>query len=597
MMNREQAIIQADSVVLVSGGARGITARCVLALAEQVHCKFILLGRSRAELPALAFDPSGCDDAELKRRVAGELSARGEKPIPIRIQKLFGSIRTSQEIQDTLAAITRAGGRAEYLPVDVADPALAQQLAGPVSRLGAVTGVIHGAGALVDKLIEKKTEADFETVYTPKVTGLSNLLGAVDMARLNFLVLFSSIVGFSGNAGQADYAIANEILNKSAYQLQRQYPECRVLSINWGPWDAGMVTPELKKLFEERHVTVIPSAAGAQMLVDALLHPGSASRAVDPVQVVVGGVPLLPAAAVSSDLRKHVIQRRLVADENPFLYDHMIGGHPVLPATCAAAWAAYSCEQLYPGFHFFSLKDYRVLKGIVFDDGLAALHTLDLQEVEKDSQHIVFDVLIWSAGLPATGALPSAKAAADAPARRVYHYRLRVTLRSDVPEAPVWPVESLQDSEGAVSGVALYENGTLFHGPAFQGVQRVLHLSRGKLVMRVELPRLTERIQGQFPAYTANPFIYDAIVQCVLIWAQYFYDAPCLPSSLRGLEQYRSIPFGAPCIVTMQVESQSETAVVGNILVQDEDGQAYMHLDGLQGTISPLLKRLFGKKD
>ena len=47
----------------------------------------------------------------------------------------------------------------------------------------------------------------------------------------------------------------------------------------------------------------------------------------------------------------------------------------------------------------------------------------------------------------------------------------------------------------------------------------------------------------------------------------------------------------------MEVESQSSTAVVGNILVQDEQGQVYMRLDGLQGTISPYLNRFIGRKE
>ena len=47
----------------------------------------------------------------------------------------------------------------------------------------------------------------------------------------------------------------------------------------------------------------------------------------------------------------------------------------------------------------------------------------------------------------------------------------------------------------------------------------------------------------------------------------------------------------------MEVESQSDTSVVGNILVQDDEGRAYMRLDGLQGTISPFLNRYIGKKE
>jgi hypothetical protein len=155
----------------------------------------------------------------------------------------------------------------------------------------------------------------------------------------------------------------------------------------------------------------------------------------------------------------------------------------------------------------------------------------------------------------------------------------------------------LRVNDQEINGELLYKDGTLFHGPSFQGVERVLHISRGKLVMQCVLPQIADRIQGQFPVYTSNPFIYDAIVQCVLIWAQHFYQAPCLPSSLRKLEQFKPIPFGVPCTVSMEVESQSELAVVGNITVTDAAGETYVRLDGLQGTISPYLNRFIGRKE
>ena len=576
-------LVREDSVVLVSGGARGITARCVVRLAERARCKFILLGRSAAEIPPHEFEVGGCDDAELKRRIAGDLLARGEKPAPVRIQKIFSGIRSSQEIQETLRAVERAGGQAEYVQADVADPELADKLSEPVERLGPVTGIIHGAGTLVDKLIEKKTESDFEMVYTPKVAGLDTMLRSVDTKRLDFLVLFSSIVGFFGNVGQSDYAIANEILNKSAYLLKRRLPDCYVISFNWGPWDSGMVTPELKKMFEARHVEVIPTEVGARMLVDSLMPSGLQGGTLlgqGPTQVVVGGVPVRPASRVEPGLRQYQIHRRLKSDDNPFLYDHMIGDYPVLPATCAASWAAYSCEQLYPGYRFFSLENYRVLKGIVFNESLAEDHILDLKEVEKSAEKIVFDALVWSK---------------NHKGRVIYHYSVRVTLMRDLPASPVFEL-AVGDSDEDIAGSMLYQDGTLFHGPSFQGVERVLHLSRGKLVMQVILPHVEDRIQGQFPAYTANPFIYDAIVQSLLIWAQYFYQSPCLPSSLRRLEQFMPIPFNVPCRVTMEIETQSNTAVVANLLVQDNLGRTYVRLDGLEGTLSPHLNRFIGRK-
>ena len=147
-----------------------------------------------------------------------------------------------------------------------------------------------------------------------------------------------------------------------------------------------------------------------------------------------------------------------------------------------------------------------------------------------------------------------------------------------------------------ISGDMLYKNGTLFHGPAFQGVEQVLQVSPSKLVTKCSLPKLDEKVQGQFTVQTGNPFIYDAIVQSLLIWAQRYYQAPCLPSYMERLEQYKAIPFDESIYVTLDVQSQSETAVVGDLTVQDSSGQTYVWIKGLQGTISPRLNNLIGSR-
>ena len=122
----------------------------------------------------------------------------------------------------------------------------------------------------------------------------------------------------------------------------------------------------------------------------------------------------------------------------------------------------------------------------------------------------------------------------------------------------------------------------------------MLHVSRARLTMQCMLPELSEKLQGQFPVQTGNPFIYDAIVQSLLIWSQVFYQAPCLPSYMERLEQYKPIPFGEPIFVSLDVQSQNESAVVGNLLVQDANGQTYVRITGLQGTISQRLSQIIG---
>jgi len=576
----QPALVHPSSVVLVSGGARGITAQCVIELAQRAKCKFILLGRSSIENP----EPHGAsgvsEESALKQIIMDDLKARGEKPTLQKVQRAYKSIITRREVKETLDAVKQAGGEAVYLQVDITNrDELIAKLAVPVHHFGPITGIIHGAGNLADKLIEKKTVEDYESVFSTKIDGLENMLASVPLRQLDFLVLFSSIVGFYGNVGQADYAMANEILNKTAHLMKLKNPNCHIISIGWGPWDSGMVTPELKKAFEERNVRVIPADVGANILADELM-PSAAPVS----QIVVGDAPPPPPASHTPELRHYEIRRKLSLDANPFLHDHRIGEHPVLPATCAATWVASACEQLYPTHTFHTIENYKVLKGIVFDENLADEYVLDLKEIAKsDDGDVEFDALIWSH---------------NKNGRKLYNYSLRLKLVTTPPPPPL-DAEIFyagEPMESPLSGKTLYGDGTLFHGPSFQGVERVLHVSNARLTMEVTLPKIDHKVQGQFPVQTGNPFIYDAIVQSLLIWAQVFYQAPCLPSYMERLDQYKAIPFDEVIRVTLEIASQSETAVVGNLTVQDQSGQTYVYIKGLQGTISRRLNTMIGVK-
>ena len=70
-----------------------------------------------------------------------------------------------------------------------------------------------------------------------------------------------------GNQGQCDYAIANEILNKTAQKLSFTNPDTKFLSVNWGPWEGGMVDSSLKKEFLKRGIELIPLKDGAKQLL------------------------------------------------------------------------------------------------------------------------------------------------------------------------------------------------------------------------------------------------------------------------------------------------------------------------------------------
>ena len=500
----------------------------------------------------------------------------GKKITPKILQKEIKDILSSREISSTLREIEKHGGKAVYITADVTDDkSLIPQIQSAVKRFGLVSGVIHGAGNLADKLIENKNSKDFDLVVNTKIQGLKNIIQAVDPEALKFLVLFSSVAGFFGNTGQSDYAIANEILNKAAYIIQMSLPVCRVISINWGPWDTGMVSSKLKKIFEERDIQLISTEFGVKALIDEL------TRTKQNTPQIVIGTPINPNIEFKPFYSDEVtVRRRLNLKNNPFLNDHCIGLQAVLPATCASSWLVDTCESLNPGFSFFHMEDFKILKGITFDDDDHDYETELKLLPETNENKKVYQATVTSQ---------------NGNNRKIFYYSGQITLGKEMPVPPKHqPVRELNLDESKYrKGRDFYEDGTLFHGPSFQGIQKVLLLNENNVITQVSLPHMDPLVQGQFPARTTNPYINDAIVQSLLIWTQEFYDAPCLPSRLHQWNQYRMIPFGMPIWVILNIAYHNEHAVLGNILIQDEEGDEFFSFTGLEGTISNHLKRFF----
>ncbi len=566
--------ITPSSVFVVSGGAKGITARCVERLADYYRCRFVLLGRSRLENEP-GWAATAPDEPALKKAAMEELKRLDEKPTPASVQRMSQGILSQREINGTLTTVQTNGGQAEYHSVDITNTTLVKQaLDDAASRLGPIAGIIHGAGNLADKLIENKTEQDFEMVYAAKVHGLENMLAAIPTKQLQYLVLFSSVAGFYGNVGQADYAIANEVLNKAAHIYKQQNPACHVVSVNWGPWDAGMVTPQLKAYFEQNNIKVIPVEVGTHMLIEELESiPGDHA-----VQVIIGGGLSRPAIDPGETLKMHHLRRKLILEANPFLQDHVVDGKAVIPMVSAMSWMANAAEQIYPGFLAFGFEDYRVLKGIIFDDELAEEYTLELQEASKDTQNITLDAKISSQ--PAHAKLPR------------FHYSARLFLMDKLPTQAVYKNVDLTVREN-IPGNQFYDDYTLFHGYAFKGVERVLNIQEEKVTLACRLPVVKPSYQGQFPVQSYNYFMTDIGFQSMGIYAKYFYGAGSLPLRAGGGEHYADVPWGAQFYVSLEIHRASDVGLDTTLYIHDADGNIYMKVIHGEITISKRLNDLF----
>ncbi|WP_457427891.1 SDR family NAD(P)-dependent oxidoreductase [Streptomyces sp. QTS52] len=262
-----------DSVVLLVGGARGITAKFAAALASASRCRIELLGRTPA--------PEGPEDAATaaagtRTELRAALAARGGLT-PAEISRETELLLAQREITATLDELGALGSPARYHSVDFREQDAALQAVKEIhAEHGRLDGVVYAAGVIEDRLIAEKTAESFQRVYGTKTTGAETLLAALEQLpnRPAFAVLFGSISAVLGNRGQVDYAAANDALQSlgAAWAVRTGR---RALTVHWGPWaptggHTGMVTPELGREYARRGVRLIDPEEGTAALLREL---------------------------------------------------------------------------------------------------------------------------------------------------------------------------------------------------------------------------------------------------------------------------------------------------------------------------------------
>ena len=272
-----------------------------------------------------------------------------------------------REIRRTLDRIMATGASAIYREVDVRDPSAVRSV---LETFGPVAALVHGAGVLADRKILDLGDEAFARVYDTKVAGLRTMIEAVGSPRL--IVLFSSTTARFGRTGQAAYSAANEVLNTWARIESRKRPDCRIIAVNWGPWDGGMVTPALKPLFASEGVGLIGLEAGPRFLVDEICLNDRAAEV-----VVLGGdslphglvvkPPSIQKVVAFSSL-KTVFERPLDIEAMPILRSHVIDGRAVVPMALMLEWLAQGAVQRNPGLTFRGVEALKVVKGAVLND-------------------------------------------------------------------------------------------------------------------------------------------------------------------------------------------------------------------------------------
>jgi acyl transferase domain-containing protein len=531
-----------QSVIVATGGARGVTAAALRLLARRHQPRLVLLGRT-----PLDAEPEGLsaatDAPALIQLLAGRLPGT-----PAEIAAAARRILAIREIRGTLSAIEQAGSPVRYYALDVREPTAVDQALSEVrSDWGPITGIVHGAGVLADATLTGKTDEQFARVFDTKVEGLRALLAATADDPLEVLCAFSSAAAQFGNQGQSDYAMANEVLNHVLSAEHARRPGCLVRAIGWGPWRGGMVNRELGERFLAAGVPLIDPDAGAEAFLAEL---GSAAG---DVRVILAAGARAGQPASQDAFAAEVT---VAGPAYAYLADHQLGGAPVVPVSTVLDWFAGAARAWRPTATSVSLRDLRVLNKISLPHLADGGHRLVLrgQRASSGEGQPALDLdLRDEAGVP--------------------HYRASVVVGS-LPAPGPWAPPA-----GLVPQDCPYDGSTLFHGPRF----RAIRAQPGVCSAGAECTVAGVHALGWDEAtWQVDPAALDGGLQLAVLWAQQAGAGSTLPMAIRECRVYRygAVEDEVRCVVLAR-QADDSTAVCDVALI-DSDGSPRVELLGVQ---------------
>lgn len=524
--------LDATDVLLVTGGGKGISAECALAVARRTGAKLAVLGRS---------DPAA-----------------------------------DTELAENLARMADSGVGVHYARADVTDPErTAAAVAELEKALGRITGVLHGAGRNEPAPLTELDAQDFRRTFAPKVDGLRTVLDAVDAGGLKLLVSFGSIIGRAGLRGEAHYATANEWLADLTEETARTHPRLRARCVEWSVWSGVGMGEKLSVVesLSREGITPVSPDQGVEILLRLISDPDApvvtvVSGRTEGIETVRRDLPPLPLLRFTGNplVRYHgvelVTEVELNAGTDPYLADHLLDGNLLLPAVMgmeamtqvATAATGWDGTPVIEGAKF--------LRPIVVPpDGSTRIRV--------------------AATVTGRGTVDVAVHAEDT-GFVAEHFRARLVF--DGAQAPDGPPEQVPEGTAPVPldpAADLY-GGLLFQGGRFQRLRRFHRAAARHVDADVDVRR---RPEGWFAGFLpgqlllADPGMRDALMHGNQVCVP---DATLLPSGVERIHPLGSGDHVPERLRYTAVErSRDGNTYVYDIAVRDEDGTVVERWEGL----------------
>ena len=434
----------ADDVILVTGGAKGITSECALELSRNVGARMALIGKT----PLQTSNTAG-----------------PEKDI----------------ISEILKRYQKIGVEARYYSCDVCDRrSVAQTVKQVQEEMGPITGIIHGAGQNSPRQFFQVSAEDALKEVAPKVVGAMNLLSELKNNPPKLIVGLTSIIGITGMQGNGWYAFSNEALDLILRRYALTHPATRTLSVAYSIWrDKGMgARLGSVQALKRKGIDAIPTEEGVRRFVRLFLHnPGThqvliTARMTQMDTLGTLSPPIQGARFLEKRLHftpgiESAFLAHLSLDKDLYIQDHCYNNSYLFPAVFGLEAMAQVVAHVtgVTGFHGIRVENLVLRRPIIVDPEKGVDIIIWAQTMERASVEDNFTV---QAGIFKVGTDPKSDffsavfvlGAMDAPAEQL----------PDIPGKPL-NMDPVTD---------LYRQTLLFQGTRFQRIDQVHVLERQK---------------------------------------------------------------------------------------------------------------------
>jgi len=500
---RRPARVRDRGVYLITGGLGGMGLALAEHLASTARARLVLVGRSlfpaREEWAALLAADTGEDETAARVR--------------------------------QVAALEELGAEVLVLTADVSDEdQMRAALASATARFGPVHGVIHAAGVAGGGVMQLKHPDAAAAVLAPKSHGALVLDAVLGETPLDFLLLCSSTIAFSGGLGQVDYCGANAFLDAYA-QYRSAAGGPYTVSVNWDAWqEVGMAA---KVVGRPAARAPGPRALGNPLLRTCLVDTPALA---------------IYAAEFSSP-------RDWLVDEHRMLGISVVPGTAYLEMVRAAA----ADQGLGEAVRF---EDVLFLAPVVLGEGQAREVRVVMEKVEDEFRFSV---------VSAVGRAAGGERWSEHVTGRVLSLALPDTNdRTDTP----YEVSELVERHGLRDAGEVSHDGPMTFGPRSQCVERIW---RGEGVALARLS-VSERYGEEVAALGLHPFLLDIATGFVSLYLERDY---LMPLRYRAMDVLGPLPARVYSLITHRGDQEGTTreTVSFDVTLFGEDGQVVLRAE------------------